>query len=109
MLAKSLRVDKNLFDDLKKVKPKTLHKEEFFTLKYYSYDSKRFAVVISKKVIKKASKRVKIKRIFKRYLQECLDSCSSGVYVFVVTSPTVVDKSYEEISSKINSALSKVS
>lgn len=109
MLPKSIRVDKNLFDELKKVKPKTVQKENFFTLKYYQYTSKHFAVVISKKVIKKASKRVKIKRVFKRCLQKSVANCTAGVYVFVITSPAVIDTSYEEICSKINSTLSKVS
>lgn len=108
MLKKSIRVSKNLFDEIKKTKPKLVLKTSSFSFKYYNYPSKHFAVVVSKKNINKANKRVKIKRLIKRYLQEIVDDVPSGVYIFIVTSPGILNKTYEEISTEVNSILSKV-
>jgi|GEM_PF-6265293 len=108
MLKKSIRVSKNLFDEIKKTKPKLVLKTNSLSFKYYTYPSKHFAVVVSKKTISRANKRVKIKRLIKRYLQEIVNDLPSGVYIFIVTSPGILNKTYEEISTEVNSVLSKV-
>lgn len=108
MLSKRYRLTTNLFDQLKKQKPLLYSKSSYLTLKYYKSEDKRFAVVISNKLISKANKRVKIKRLIKRFLVDNLNNLPNGFYVVIVTGEGILFTSYEEVCAEVDKVLSKV-
>ena len=88
MLRKQYRVKRNLFSELKLLKPDTFYSNHLILKKFPPINNsplRKFAVVVSKKNIKKACKRNKIKRIIYSLIRENnLLSGPPGVFVFFV-------------------------
>lgn len=69
----------------------------------------RFGFVISKKIDKRAVVRNKIKRLLRQAVRENLEKIPEGFDIVFVVRPSIVGKSYEEISLEFNKILSKIS
>ena len=69
----------------------------------------RFGFVISKKIDKRAVARNRIKRLLREVVRENLEKIPDGFDIVFVVRPSIVGKSYEEISIEFDKVLSKVS
>ena len=71
--------------------------------------SSRFGFVISKKIDKRAVVRNRIKRLLREAVRSNLEKIPNGFDIVFVVRPSIVGKSYEEISIEFDKVLSKVS
>ncbi|MGD8744502.1 MAG: ribonuclease P protein component [Candidatus Woesebacteria bacterium] len=89
------------------------HKGEYFSIfvlkpKDYKGPTK-FGVVVPNKLHKKATKRNKLKRVFREILRKNLDIFPDNLWIVVHPFKNALDKSYEKISTDFNKTLQKIS
>lgn len=70
-------------------------------------DEKKITVIVSKKFDKRAVQRNYIKRIIREVIRQGVDKYKNGNYLFI-PKKQIVNASYEEICSDINSVVSKI-
>ncbi len=71
-------------------------------------DYNRFGMMVSNKVSKKAVERNKIKRQLRAVVKLALNNLKSGYDCVIITSPSILGKSYAEIEVTVNKSFSKL-
>lgn len=72
-----------------------------------SLPNSRFAVVVSIKVHKKATKRNRIKRQTREIIHLNLSRIKTGFDILIITKPSVIGKTYKEIQEEILAVFEK--
>lgn len=81
----------------------------YFVIKFIAtdQDSRRFTVVVSTKVSKRAVERNRIKRVIRETLRQALPHFKPGDYVIIVKN-SVANKPAEDIRTQLNKLLTNV-
>ncbi len=90
------KIIQNLFDK------GNLYRDKYFVFKYINSDSKdsQFAVIVSKKISKKAVKRNKIRRQIFEAIRLNIDM-ANNVTAIVISKARIQDAKYQEINDSI--------
>lgn len=71
-------------------------------------ESKRFAVIVSKKIDKRAVIRNKIKRQIRRCIEKNEKNVSMGKDILIIVRPNIKDRKIEEICESIEKVFKKI-
>lgn len=69
----------------------------------------RVGVIVSNKFDKSAVRRNRVKRVFREVIRSDFDKIKSGFWIVIYPKQSSVGKTYEEINSEFNKALSYLS
>lgn len=69
---------------------------------------KRFGVIVSKKISKKAVDRNKIRRLVYLAVQDHIEKFDDGIRIIFLVRPDIVDKKYEKVSAEMSSLVQKI-
>lgn len=112
MLKKQNRLSSNF--EFRVTKKYGEHFESFlfhiYVLKPNNYEgSTKVGFVISNKFDNRATKRNRVKRLFREAVQNNIDNLGKNLWITIYPKHACLDKSYEEISSEFNKILQKIS
>lgn len=108
MLAKTNRLKKK---DFKQIFQKANQiKQDFFILKFIknNISEKRFGIIVSSKVAKKANVRNKIKRRIRTILRAELPNIKKGIDIILIALSGIETKNFQEIKQMLNKAFQKI-
>ncbi|MBP7927901.1 ribonuclease P protein component [Patescibacteria group bacterium] len=68
----------------------------------------KIGFVVTTRMDKRATKRNRLKRIFREIFRQNFDKIANGLWIAVYPTSTSMDKTYEEISTDTNKLLQKI-
>lgn len=112
MLKKQNRLTSKFEYNITRKYGKKVNADTFYInlLRARNYDGPvKIGIVISTKVDKRATKRNRVKRIFREAIRKNLDKLPNGFWLIISPKSSTITKTYEEISSDVNKVLQNLS
>lgn len=69
---------------------------------------KRFGIIVSKKISKKAVERNKVRRLVYLAVRENMEKFSEGLRVIFLVRPEIINKKYEEVGAEMLNLVQKI-
>ncbi|PIS13411.1 MAG: ribonuclease P protein component [Candidatus Tagabacteria bacterium CG09_land_8_20_14_0_10_41_14] len=107
MLPSQNRFRKTEFDSFKKSRKRTFSSANFNLSLAGSFNSIRFAIVVSSSVAKKAVERNKLKRRIRSVVSDNIEKIKNGFVVVIYAKEGAGDLTFQDIKKQINSLFKK--